>query len=330
MKTPPTYWKVKASPIVLEWAKEVHGIWQRWNWIVSDQNGTHGFDYFPPKDLPELHQAQFKKHFYDPWKAGQTKKAFAVQREIGEPVSPYVPTTTTNVHQQPKVIGGSKQQIIVTPADGMDAEVWQDGETIKARSVPKRTRTNPKRITLAKHNRITAELQRQCEQLQAELHQMQESRERMYNVAKSKGAYNKELSDKMQSVQKERDDYRAAYVDETQKTIKLQGKIEELEQRKKDWEQVLNARIAQLEADRDQQHSIIVNKEAYIKRLEDDRQRLGTDLHTAEDHISKLHIAHLREINELSKQRDGIGVILIIVGIIAFGLAIAMLNGGAA
>lgn len=207
MKTPPRYWKVKASPIVVEYftAHDCNDFGP-YDWYGKDKNNYDAWDNACEikhlHNLPTLTQAQFKKHFYDPWKAGQAGVSLddfltiqEASKQMGLTVKdlhamtnqskiPFTKikgrlyfhrndvnsfprfTTTANV-QALKAIGGSKQQIIVTPADGMDAEVCQEGNVIKARSVPKRTRTDSKRVTLAKHNRITAELQRQCDYLQS-------------------------------------------------------------------------------------------------------------------------------------------------------------------
>lgn len=217
MKTPPTYWKVKASLIV----KEFMQAQQSWHQTDYDVYSNHiedksikmkfngGYtEYGHFSGLPELTQAQFKKHFYDPWKAGQ-----------GEPLA-------------------AKRERVV------------------------RTRTNPKRITLAKHNRITAEIQRQCDYLQS-------------------------------------------------------------------LKQADQARIAQLEADRDQQHSIIVNKEAYIKRLENDRANAMEKIELLKKDIADRTKAHTTELNYLLDSRN-------LWRVLAFGFAfasallgIAQLIGGA-
>lgn len=248
MKTPPTYWKVKASPIVDEFMHANRRFTRYWKYYgnatsVHDYEGWN--DDSRHSDLPTLTQAQFKKHFYDPWKAGQ------------------------NID---------------------NATLYKD-KTGDVHVIKKRTRTDSKRITLAKHNRITAELQRQCDYLQS-------------------------------------------------------------------LKQADQARIAQLEADRDQQQQQILNltdqksalvqqvnrkeallneKQKYIHAVEqkfincaNDLEKTSTRLKEAEYHISKLHVTHLREINELSKQRDGMAAVVMVVGIIAFGLAIAQLIGGAA
>jgi hypothetical protein len=257
MKTPPTYWKVKASPIVREFMRMQRPWNATWEWYSFNEGRYNGFDneeLYP--NLPTLTPAQFKKHFYDPWKAGQ-----------GEPLA-------------------AKRERVA------------------------RTRPDSKRVTLAKHNRITAELQRQCEQLGSEL---AEAKKESKNW---KGHYEMNLL-KVERYQQALDDYGQT--------------VERLEADRDNLRAAVNdnaAHVDKLKQEVDQQHTIIMNKETYIKRLENDRANAMDKIELLKKDITDRNKSHEIELNYLLDSRNMWQAFAWVLGFASALLGIAQLIGG--